>query len=207
MANVESTERIHDAKGYFGRLSRVLAGLSLDQVDEISSILWEAYQSHRTIFLLGNGGSASLASHFACDLGKGTVVDHEGNRLRVIALTDNIPTITAWANDFSYDDIFSEQLKNMVQACDVVVGISCSGNSRNVLKALTVAHERGAVTVGLGGFEGGKMKSVCDVCLVVPSNNMQLIEDLHLSVAHALFTILTARIYESNPAKAAAMRI
>ncbi|HVZ62044.1 MAG TPA: SIS domain-containing protein [Terriglobales bacterium] len=182
------------ATAYFEEVAAVLAAVSHETVDLISSILYQAYQDGRRVFLFGNGGSAALASHFACDLGKGTVSPASSKRFRVLALTDNVPVLTAWANDSSYYDVFSEPLKNFVEPGDIAVAISASGNSGNVLRALEVARDSGAMTIGLGGFEGGKMKSLCDVALVVPSHNMQVIEDIHLSIAHCLFTILRARI-------------
>jgi len=146
------------------------------------------------VYLFGNGGSASLASHFACDLGKGTAYLNGGKRFRVLALTDNIPVITAWANDASYEDIFSEQLKSFVQPGDIAFAISGSGNSKNVLKGLAVAREAGALAIGISGFQGGKMKSLCDLCVVVPSSNMQVIEDLHVAMAHSIFRIVSAQM-------------
>jgi D-sedoheptulose 7-phosphate isomerase len=187
-----------DGKSYFAQLQKVTAALPVDQVDAIADHLFKAYVAGRTIFLMGNGGSASLASHFACDLGKGTVVtENQPKRFRVIALTDNIPVLTAYANDLSYEAVFAEQLKNFVQPNDLVVAISGSGNSKNVLQGLEVARAAGAVTIGIGGFSGGKMKSLCDLCLVVSSDNMQHIEDLHLCIAHAVFTIVRYRVAES----------
>lgn len=195
MANTNVLRESQSVGPYFSKLKQVLSDLSCDHADEIASALCRTYEEDRTVFLFGNGGSASLASHFACDLGKGTSFPgSEARRFRAVALTDNIPVLTAWANDSSYDDIFSEQLKNLVQPGDIAFGISCSGNSPNVLKALTVAQTMGATTIGLGGFQGGKMKDLCDICLIVPSDNMQIIEDLHLSVAHAVFTIVRNRI-------------
>lgn len=163
-------------------------------VDQIAHALIEAYGNASTIYLFGNGGSASLASHLACDLGKGTAYCNGGKRFRVLALTDNLPTLTAWANDSSYEDIFSEQLRNFVQPRDVAFGISGSGNSKNVLNALMVAREAGATTVGICGFQGGAMKALCDLCVIVPSNNMQIIEDLHLAMAHSIFRIVYSQI-------------
>jgi D-sedoheptulose 7-phosphate isomerase len=189
----DSTE-ILDAKQYFEVLQRVLVSLPKDGIDQIADTLVRAYDAGRTVFLCGNGGSAALASHFACDLGKGTAYCNGGKRFRALALTDNLPTLTAWANDSSYDDVFSEQLKNFVQPHDVAFAISGSGNSKNVLNALHVAREAGAATVGISGFEGGAMKSLCDLCVVVPSNDMQIIEDLHLSITHSIFRIVHARM-------------
>src|SRR5579863_6938152 len=170
------------AKQYFDELQRVVAGLPHNSINQIAETLLKAYESQRSLYLFGNGGSASLASHFACDLGKGTAYCNGGKRFRVLSLTDNLPTLTAWANDSSYEDVFSEQLRNFVQPHDVVFAISGSGNSKNVLKALRAAREAEAVTVGISGFQGGAMKSLCDVCVVVPSEDMQIIEDLHLAI-------------------------
>src|SRR5215470_1346985 len=172
---------ILDANAYFGELQRVASSLPRDGIDEIAATLVKAYDSGRTIYTFGNGGSASLASHLACDLGKGTAYCNGGKRFRVVALTDNLATLTAWANDSGYEDVFSEQLRNFVQAQDVAFAISGSGNSKNVLNALHVARESGAATVGITGFEGGQMKALCDICAIVPSNNMQIIEDVHLA--------------------------
>src|SRR5262249_8795755 len=145
-----------------------------------------------------NGGSASLASHFSCELGKGTA-PKDGRRKRFCggALTDNIPTLTAYANDSSYEDIFAQPLLKQIVPGDVVLAISCSGNSPNVLKALKVAREEDAFLIGLTGFEGGRMKALCDLCIVVPSSNMQLIEDVHLSIAHCIFSIAHYQIGRS----------
>lgn len=183
------------AKQYFEELQRVATSLCQDDgIDRIAETLVKAYESGQTVFTFGNGGSAALASHLACDLGKGTAYCNGGKRLRVLALTDSIPTLTAWANDSRYEDVFSEQLRNFVQAQDVALAISGSGNSKNVLNALQVARQAGATTVGISGFQGGALKSLCDICVVVPSNNMQIIEDLHLAIAHSIFRIVYSRI-------------
>ncbi len=181
------------SENYFLSVEAVLKRLPFALIDRVTEALWRAYLESRTVFVFGNGGSAALASHCACDLGKGTV--HNGNRrLRVIALTDNVPLMTAWANDASYDDIFAEQLMPLIHKADIALAISGSGNSPNVLKALQVAREAEAFTIGLTGFQGGKMRALCDLCVVVPSDNMQIIEDLHVSVSHSVFTSLRSRI-------------
>jgi D-sedoheptulose 7-phosphate isomerase len=185
---------ILDARQYFRELQRVVARLSHDGIDQIADALYKAYESERIVYTFGNGGSASLASHFACDLGKGTAYCNGGKRFRALALTDNLSALTAWANDSSYEDIFSEQLRNFVHPQDVAFAISGSGNSKNVLNALEVAREAGATTLGISGFEGGQMKSLCDICVVVPSNNMQIIEDMHLAMAHSIFRIVYSRM-------------
>jgi D-sedoheptulose 7-phosphate isomerase len=182
------------AKEYFDELQRVASSLSHEGIDRIVDTLMKAYESERIVYTFGNGGSAALASHFACDLGKGTAYCNSGKRFRVLALTDNIPTLTAWANDAGYEDVFSEQLRNFVHAEDIAFAISGSGNSKNVLNALQVAREAGATTVGIGGFQGGHMRDLCDICVIVPSNNMQIIEDLHLAMVHSIFRIVYGRM-------------
>src|ERR1700676_2492363 len=190
---------IPDVNGYFTHLSRTIQRLPFVTINQIAGTILNAYNRGRMIYLFGNGGSAALASHLACDLGKGTV-NGNGKRLRVMALTDNVPLMTAWANDSKYEDIFAEQLSNMVDRDDIAFAISGSGNSPNVLRALQVARKAGAVTVGLTGFQGGKMRELCDQCMIVPSDNMQIIEDLHLCAAHAVFTTVRRKI--CHPAEA-----
>jgi len=204
---VSSPDQIQNAASYFSVLERSASSLDWNQIDFIARILCCAYEEEKTTFLFGNGGSAALASHFACDLAKGTWIPGDGRkRFRAVALTDNLPILTAWANDSSYEDVFAEQLRGLIQPDDVAFAISCSGNSRNVLKALEVAREAGAVTIGLGGFEGGFMKSLCDRALIISSDNMQIIEDLHLSVAHCLFTLVRNQILQEDFKKVVAAR-
>jgi D-sedoheptulose 7-phosphate isomerase len=188
---------IESAEAYFGMHRRVFARLPHDQIDQAKVELLRGYREGRTVFLFGNGGSAALASHFACDLGKGTIPGSNGQkRFRVMALTDNLPLITAWANDDSYEQIFAQQLQNFLNPGDIAFAISGSGNSKNVLRALEVARASQACTIGLTGFQGGKMKGLCDYCIVVPSDNMQVIEDFHLSICHALFLTVASAIQD-----------
>lgn len=175
-----------DISRYLEELSDTIARLPVPEINRLVELLLEAYENGCTVFLFGNGGSAALASHMACDLGKGTV-SASGKRLRAVSLTDNAALITAWANDTAYENIFAEQLSNLVRPGDVAFAISASGNSPNVLAALALARRRKAVTAGISGFGGGKMKPLCDVCAVVPSENMQIVEDLHLAMAHSIF--------------------
>jgi D-sedoheptulose 7-phosphate isomerase len=185
---------VNRAEIYFQAVESTIRHLPLKVIDQVTERLWRAYLEDRTVYVFGNGGSAALASHCACDLGKGTVVN--GNRrFRVLALTDNVPLLTAWANDASYDDIFAEQLSPLIAKSDIALAISGSGNSPNVLKALQVARDSGAFTIGLTGFQGGRMKALCDLCVIIPSDNMQVIEDLHVSVNHSVFTCLRSRMY------------
>jgi len=200
VADISSCNRlspITSAQEYFEMYKGVVAHLPYPAVDEIVDELLLRYEQGRTVFLFGNGGSAALASHIACDLAKGTLVNRDSQaRFRAVALTDNIPLMTAWANDSSYERIFAEQLQNLIYPGDVAFAISGSGNSSNVLAGLQVARVVGAVTIGLTGFQGGKMKALCDHCVVVPSNNMQIIEDFHLSVSHAIFSVIRDRLSE-----------
>jgi len=189
--------KAHSAASYFADVAGVSTRLPYAMIDRVTEVLYKAYLERRTVLLFGNGGSAALASHLACDLAKGTVTTG-ADRFRVMALTDNIALITAWANDSSYDDIFVEQLRNFLQPRDIALAISGSGNSPNVLKALELARTVGAYTIGFGGYQGGKMKPLCDLCIVVPSENMQIIEDLHLSIAHCVFRAVRAQITQAS---------
>lgn len=184
---------------YLGELKGVMDEFPLADLKNLTEILFRAYQNDRTIFLFGNGGSAALASHLATDLAKGTHFPGPASmknvrRMRVLALTDNTPLMTAWSNDLEYEQVFSGQLENFVRARDVAFGISGSGNSPNVLRALELARRSGATTVGFAGFGGGKMKALLDCAVVVNSTNMQQVEDAHVILSHLLFLDLKARI-------------
>jgi len=190
------------AASYFDDAARTIERLPLDAVERIFSILSDAYHEDRQVFIMGNGGSAALASHFAVDIGKGTV-SPERRRFRVTSLVDNTPVMTAYANDFSYAEVFSEQIRSMVRPGDVVFGVSGSGNSPNVLNGLKAAREKGGVTVVLTGYQGGKAIDLADVTLVVPSDDMQHIEDCHLMVMHLYMQALRDLVRESASAGAA----
>jgi D-sedoheptulose 7-phosphate isomerase len=193
--------QIHSAVQYF-QLYPNMMNLPYDAIEQATQELLRGYEKQKKVFLFGNGGSAALASHFACDLGKGTVLDGNNmKRFRVLALTDNLPLVTAWANDNSYECVFAEQLRNFVAAGDIAFAISGSGNSPNVLRALEMARAAGAFNIGLTGFRGGMMKRLCDVCIIIPSENMQIIEDLHLSVAHAIFSVIRQKLVGDIVAK------
>ena len=187
---------------YYAEHQRVVANLPYQEMDAAIKEILAAHERGASIFTFGNGGSAALASHFACDLGKGTLGSHNGQkRFRVISLTDNIPLLTAWANDHGYDQVFAQQLENFVVSSDLVFAISGSGNSSNVLRALEVARRHGARTIGLTGYDGGKMKSLCHVCVILPSDNMQIIEDFHLSITHAISSVIRRKISDRSQAQ------
>jgi D-sedoheptulose 7-phosphate isomerase len=180
---------------YFDELQAVLSMVDGTAVRRVIDALLDARRAARNVFILGNGGSAATASHFACDLGKG-VLGTDGRRFKVVALTDNVPMLTAWANDTDYERVFAEQLDNLVQPRDVVVAISGSGNSPNVLRAMELARERGATTIGFTGFQGGFLKHLCDICVVVPCNKMDQIEDTHHALQHLVCRILREMLAE-----------
>jgi D-sedoheptulose 7-phosphate isomerase len=135
--------------------------------------------------MLGNGGSASTASHFACDLAKNTLVPG-AQPFKVIALTDNVELLTAWANDSDYGNVFAAQLGPLVQKDDVVIGISCSGNSPNVLNAMKLARKCGAITIAFTGDTGGYIQDIVDECIKVPSTHIAQQEDVHLMLEHCI---------------------
>jgi D-sedoheptulose 7-phosphate isomerase len=164
-------------------------------IEQIVPVLLAARAADRTIYFFGNGGSASTASHFVVDIGKATIRgDHR--RFKCVALVDNVETLTAWANDADYAHVFSEPLATLATAGDVAFGISGSGNSPNVLEAMHAAKRLGLRTIGLTGIGGGKLKGTVEVPVVVPSNSMQHVEDVHLLICH----LLTAYLRDEAPA-------
>ena len=187
-----------DAGEYLSGLKTVLDSLNLDDLDAIVECLHAAYVRGSQVFVVGNGGSASTASHMACDLAK-TVLrgsnEPYAKRFRVVSLTDNVALLTAWANDTSYDAVFAEQLRNAAVAGDILVAISASGNSPNVLQALITARELGLTSVGLLGFGGGKAESIVDLSLVVPSTSYGYVEDAHVILNHLITEHLKVRFF------------
>ncbi len=176
---------------YISQVRATLKELPVETIGRIVELLQEARTRRKWVFLLGNGGSAATASHFACDLAKGAITPGKP-RLRAIALTDNVPLLSAWANDTSYDNIFAQQLENLIEPGDIVIAISGSGNSANVLNAVRLARSAGATTIGLTGFDGGKLKDLADICLIVPNHCMEQVEDVHMLLEHIITTCLRA---------------
>jgi D-sedoheptulose 7-phosphate isomerase len=178
---------------YILRIKRILDDMVRsdlkNKVNDVVEILVKARSDNKAIYIMGNGGSGSTASHFVSDLSKGTICPNFP-RFRAIALTDNIPSMLAWGNDSCYEDIFVEQLKNFLNPGDVVIGISGSGNSENVLRAIKYANENGGVTIGWSGFSGGKLKDLAKYPIVVPSHYMQRIEDIHLLLEHLITSLI-----------------
>jgi D-sedoheptulose 7-phosphate isomerase len=174
---------------YIDNIKDVLDRLPYKEIEEVISVLWEARLAQRQIFIMGNGGSGSTASHFVCDLAKNT--QSEGlPSFRVIGLNDNIPLMLAYANDEGYENVFARQLESYVQPQDVVIVLSGSGNSKNVIRAVEVATHCSAKTIAFTGFDGGKLGTMVDINVNVPSDSMPQIEDIHLILEHIISNIL-----------------
>jgi D-sedoheptulose 7-phosphate isomerase len=172
-------------EGHINNVRSVLSQIPVSAIERAVGIILDAYDNGGHVYVVGNGGSATNATHFACDLSKATIVDGRA-RLRVTSLTDNVALLTAWANDTSYDKVFSEQLTNLLDPGDVVIAISASGNSPNVVSAVVAARLLRASTIGLVGFSGGRVMEVVDAAVHVPSNDYGVVEDCHSVIEHAI---------------------
>ena len=181
------------APAYLEQLKTTIAAFPQEQYAAVLAALLKAHAENANLFLMGNGGSAATASHMACDLSKG-VSFGLARRFKVLCLNDNIPTMLAYANDLSYQDVFAQQLANFVQPGDVVLGISGSGNSENVLRAVALGKQAGALTIGFTGYDGGKLHAQADIGLNIAVNDMQIAEDLHLVIGHMLMRDLCAAL-------------
>jgi D-sedoheptulose 7-phosphate isomerase len=184
---------------YLARVMDELGRLNSAEVRRFSDEIFRAYDAGRFVFLCGNGGSGSNASHMCEDLGKGTIrredyLNDAKRRLRVLSLTDNTPYILAWGNDEGFDRIFVEQLKNLASPGDLLVAISGSGNSPNVLRAVEWANAHDLRTFGLTGFSGGRLREIAQAGLHVPIDDMGIVESIHLTVFHWVLDNLYARI-------------
>jgi D-sedoheptulose 7-phosphate isomerase len=200
-----STDAEAFAQSYIRALTSALNSLDLGTIAKIVETIWDAYQSDRQIFIFGNGGSAASASHIVTDLAKGAL-GHRGDAparpVRAISLTDNLALLSAWANDVGYDSVFLGQLRPYLRKDDVVIGISASGNSENVLRAVRYAREVGATTIALTGFGGGALAPLADVGVVVDSNHYGVVEDVHMQIGHVICYLFRERIRASLEPKA-----
>lgn len=176
-------------KKYFTGLTDILSTIPYEDVEKMVKVIMSAGENGNTIFFCGNGGSASLASHLAADIGKNTVNDKKF-RFKTMSLTDNISWLTALGNDLSYEDVFVEQLKNFAQNGDVLFVVSASGNSQNILKAIRWANANGLKTVGLLGFQGGEAKNLLDLNVLVPINHYGYVEGVHSEIHHCIVEAL-----------------
>lgn len=169
---------------------QVLSNLPVEEISEVMNVLENARINRKRIFIFGNGGSASTASHLECDFNKGISYDQEV-KYDIECLSDNVPMMMAIANDIGYDDVFVVPLKNKLKAGDVVIGISGSGNSENVVRAFQYANDVKAETIALTGYSGGKLKKIAKYNIHVAVDNMQITEDIHLVLNHMMMYILS----------------
>jgi D-sedoheptulose 7-phosphate isomerase len=184
---------INFAKDYLNDLAIIKDKIDLDAFTKITDVLLRAHKERRQIFVLGNGGSASTASHLACDLNK-CACENTEKKFKVISLCDNIPTMLAIANDIDYESVFSYQLENFFEKGDIVLGISGSGNSENVIKAVEYCNANEGLSIGISGFDGGKLAKTANIPLVIPSHDMQKVEDYHMILCHILMRSLKGNI-------------
>lgn len=181
---------------YCKYLNQTLEKIDQSEIDKLIEIIYDAYKNESMIFVIGNGGSAANASHFAQDLAKGTRKSlNQNNRIKALSLTDNISFITAMSNDDGYETIFEQQLRTFAKPDDVVIAISGSGNSPNVIKAIEWANSNDILTVGITGFDGGKLKQLARHSLNVPLNDMCTSEAVHSIIMHYLVLEITKRIF------------
>ncbi|MHB1376105.1 MAG: D-sedoheptulose-7-phosphate isomerase [Candidatus Humimicrobiaceae bacterium] len=175
-------EFIHD---YINSINIIMAGLDIEKISEVIVKIGEAHKNKKRIFVIGNGGSAATTNHFVCDLGKNAIKDDE-NRFQIISLSNSVSCITAYGNDVGYESIFAEQLKNLMQMEDIIICISASGNSPNIIKAVEYAKKKNGIIISLTGFKGGRLKEISDFNVNVPSDSYEKIEDAHLIITHII---------------------
>jgi D-sedoheptulose 7-phosphate isomerase len=180
-------------RDYWDEVADVAAAIDLACLERAAILLLTCQARGRVVFVVGNGGSAATASHFACDLSKGTRRDGPPT-FHVVSLTDNVPLLTAWANDSGYERVFSEQLTALARPGDLLVAISASGNSPNVVAAVDAARSCGMGVVGLSGRSGGRLVNMVDALVSVPSDRIEVVEDAHLIVAHSLCVAVRERL-------------
>ncbi len=196
-----SSEQVRDE--YLAKLQACLDEIPAEFLDEVLDLLLRAHDSGKKIILLGNGGSAATAMHFACDLNKWTIVPG-ARRVRALSLVSNSAMTTALGNDLGFESVFQEQLMNLLDPGDVVMGISCSGQSANVTSAIEWAGAAGAETVALTGFGGGRLKAIAKCALVLSSHDYMPVEDSHMVVAHMVAEGLKRRLHDRHGAAVAA---
>jgi D-sedoheptulose 7-phosphate isomerase len=187
-----------DIRGYLDRLLKTLGGMPIPELARLSEMLYRAYTDGKQVFILGNGGSASTASHMAADLGKNTIGPNM-RRFRIMSLNDNIPLLTALSNDLGYENVFAEQLQNLVHPGDVLIVISGSGKSPNVLRAMEYARSQSAEVAALLGFDGGPAQELADITVLIDSNDYGVVEDAHLIINHILVEHFRQRLADEQP--------
>ncbi|SMC26717.1 D-sedoheptulose 7-phosphate isomerase [Clostridium acidisoli DSM 12555] len=170
---------------YFDHIGRLINNFNYKKIEDMINILEKARIEGKNIFILGNGGSATTANHFVCDFGKNAIHGNE-KRFKIISLCDNLATITAYGNDLGYETIFEERLKNLMEDNDVVIALSASGNSKNVLHAADYVKARNGILISMTGNDGGKLKKISDFNINIESNTIEQIEDIHLMIEHII---------------------
>jgi len=185
---------------YLIRLGNTIENLDQNSIKQCCKLLLRAYENENNIFVCGNGGSASTASHFACDINKGVSYGLE-KRFKIIPLTDNFATITAYSNDVGYEDVFVEQLKNFFQKGDIIIGISGSGNSKNVIKAVEFVNNNNGISIGWTGYSGGILKSITHHSINANVMDMQTSEDIHMILVHIIMKVLRKKLTGSEEYK------
>jgi D-sedoheptulose 7-phosphate isomerase len=183
---------------YLEQLRAGIDGLPHEQLIQLGEILFRAYRNDKQVFVMGNGGSSSTASHMAADLAKNTIGPNM-RRFRIMSLSDNAAIVTALANDLGYENVFSEQLTSLVRAGDVLIAVSASGNSPNILNAMRYARSRSAEVVGLLGFGGGEAVALADLAIIVPSSDYGVVEDIHLVINHMLVNFFQDQLALDRP--------
>ena len=189
-----------DIKKYLQVLEKNLSALNIGQINQIVNVIKSAYDNGNTIFTMGNGGSGTTASHIVCDFNKGASANLI-KKFKVMCLNDNVPSISAIANDISYDAIFKEQLKNFLRPGDIVIGISVSGNSGNIIRAIEYANHNGATTIGFCGFDGGKLKKTAKYSIHIKVDDMKVTEDIHSIISHIIMKMLSAELMKRKSKK------
>lgn len=176
----------HYIKDYTDTISKTISGIDAAEFKKTVDILINAYRKDQQVFIAGNGGSAGTANHFVCDFGKNAVKEAGKRRFRIISLSDNPEKITAFGNDVAFDEIFSQQLDNLMRKGDVLILVSSSGTSADLIKACEMAQKREGKIIALSGFGGGDIKDYADACLIVPLSSYEQIEDIHLMLLHMI---------------------
>ncbi len=188
-ADMNNEEQKKLIQSYFNREIEVIKHLNVDEINDAVQAIWAAYEREATIYIFGNGGSAATASHFVCDFNKG-ISANKKKKFNFVCLNDNTPLMMAIANDISFEEVFRYPLLNKLKPTDLVIGISGSGNSKNVLRAVEYAKEIGTPVIGITGYHGGKLKKLADYHMDVMEDDMQISEDIHMIFDHMMYFLL-----------------
>lgn len=182
-----------ELKSYLATEIEVMQQLDIEAINEAMNLLWDTFEKEGNIYIFGNGGSASTASHFQNDFNKG-ISEYTEKKFRFNCLSDNISTLTAIANDIAYECVYSEQLKGRLKNNDIVIAISGSGNSKNIIRAVEYAQKENIPVIGITGYNGGVLKKLADISLHVPINDMQIVEDIHMMFDHMMMSAFCKRV-------------